>query len=346
MENDLLRVVDVNLNRAREGLRVLEDLARLQFRDAALAEKARLERHELKAITDRYYHRLLPARDVSGDFGAAYASNEHDNSRALVTANVRRVQEAARVLEETARNLLPEAVEAFKRLRYAAYELEKDFAEKMAAEAKVLRLRSLKLYVIVGTAHTTSRPVGDVARAAIEGGAGMIQLREKVLAAREFFESAQNLRDLTRSAGIPLIINDRLDIAAVVGADGVHLGQTDLPVSAARRLLGDEAIVGVSTHSVDEAVTAERQGADYIGVGPVFATPTKPNVQPVGPALLTEVLKAVRVPVVAIGGITADNVGKILATGVSTVAVISAVSGAVEVAEAARLLRRLLEGSI
>jgi thiamine-phosphate pyrophosphorylase len=346
MENDLLRVVDVNLNRAREGLRVLEDFSRFKLRDAALAEEARSARHELRAVTDRYYRRLLPARDVSGDFGAAYASNEHERPEAVVTANVRRVQEAARVLEETARNLFPEAVDVFKRLRYAAYELEQRLAAKTAAAAKVLRLRSLKLYVIVGTAHTASRPVLDVARQAIAGGAGIIQLREKSLSALDFLTSAEDLRGLTRDRGVPLIINDRLDIAVLAGADGVHLGQADLPIAAARRLLGDDAIIGVSTHSVDEAITAERQGADYIGVGPIFPTPTKPDLQPVGTALLTEVLRVVRLPVVAIGGITSHNVGRIVAAGGSNVAVVSAVSGAVQVAEAASLLRRQMEGSI
>lgn len=344
MEKELYRALDANLNRAREGLRVLEDVARFSLNDIALAARARKIRHEFLSVMDQHYPLLLAARDVGTDFGAEYAASRHQDEKALMVANVRRVQEAARVLEETARYLRPEAADSFKKLRFAAYELEQAFSIRFIRMEKVQTLEQLRLYVILGTAHTLSRPVLDVAREAIRGGAGMVQLREKDLPAREFLRLAHSLRELTRNAGIPLIINDRVDIAATTGADGVHLGQDDLPVSAARRLLGEHAIIGVSTHSIHEAVAAEQNGADYIGFGPVFPTATKPDLKAKGTALLQEVSKTVSIPVVAVGGISPENIAEIVAVGVRRVAVVSAVAGVPQVAEAARFLRKLLEG--
>lgn len=338
------RLFDANLNRACEGLRVLEDVARFVLSDAALAEKIRAARHELRRAAPNLPADLLDARDVSRDFGTAYAEASHVKTSAFVGANARRVQEAARVLEETARFLVPEAVETFKRTRFLAYELEQDLLGRFYSAEKVEILNKLRLYVIVGTSHTGSRPVCDVAREAVLGGAGLIQLREKQLPAKTFLELALLLRKVTEEMAVPLIINDRVDVAAASGAAGVHLGQNDLPVAAARRILGDRAIIGVSTHSVAEAVAAEQDGADYIGVGPVFATATKPDLEPKGLSLLTAVIQAVHVPVVAIGGITSENVASVLAAGVNRVAVVSAVAGAPDVAGSAALICKLLEG--
>ncbi|MEW6771239.1 MAG: thiamine phosphate synthase [Bacillota bacterium] len=345
-ERELYRVFDANLNRAREGLRVLEDVARFVFDDGVLAERVRAARHQLAQVANLLPgEELLTARDVTRDCGTTYAEQPHPDAGAVVAANVHRVQEALRVLEETARCLSPEAVAEFKQLRFWAYELEREFAGRAAIADKAALLRGPKLYVIVGSAHTASRPVPDVAAAAIRGGAGMIQLREKELPARAFFELAQVLRRLTGEAGVPLIINDRVDIAAAVGADGVHLGQEDLPLAAARRILGGRAIIGVSAHSVAEAVAAERDGADYVGVGPVFATPTKPELEPKGVALLNDVLNAVNLPVFAIGGITPENAAVLVTAGVNRVAVVSAVTGAPDVSGSAAVLRKMLEGS-
>ncbi|MEW6172665.1 MAG: thiamine phosphate synthase [Bacillota bacterium] len=339
------RAFDANLNRAREGLRVLEDIARFVLEDATLADRARTARHALKLPPDIEYGPILEARSVPGDFGIKYSSEYYQGQVSVVIANARRVQEAARVLEETARILNLDSVEDFKRLRYTAYDLEQDFVQKFRHVLKSSFLNNLKLYVIVGSEHTASRSVADITREAIRGGAEMVQLREKNLPSKAFLETAQALREVTRNAGIPLIINDRADIAAAAAADGVHLGQDDLPVGAARRLLGEHAVIGVSTHSLSEAVDAEKDGADYIGFGPVFATPTKPDLEPLGTERLREVLQVVRVPVVAIGGIGPDNIGKVVAAGAQRVAVVSAVTGTPDVTANARLLHRILEGS-
>ncbi|HIE13130.1 MAG TPA: thiamine phosphate synthase [Desulfotomaculum sp.] len=340
----LYRLLDANLNRACEGLRLLEDVARFVLDDAALTEKIRTARHELRDAAKELPSGLLATRDVPRDFGAAYMEAPHVKTSAFVTANARRVQEAARVLEETARYLAPAAAETFKRTRFLAYEIEKGLLQRFHLTEKVEILNKFRLYVIVGTSHTGSRPVLEVAREAIRGGAGIIQLREKQLPARGFLELALLLRKVASEAGVPLIINDRVDIAAASGADGVHLGQEDLPVSAARRILGEAAIIGVSTHSVAEAVAAEQDGADYIGVGPVFPPATKPGLEPKGLSLLTAVIEAVHLPVVAIGGIRPENLPSVLGTGVNRVAVVSAVAGAPDVAGNTALMLRILEG--
>ncbi|MEW6447138.1 MAG: thiamine phosphate synthase [Bacillota bacterium] len=338
------RLLDANLNRACEGLRVLEDTARFVLGDADLAKTIRSARHELRRAAPDLPADPLAARDVSRDFGTAYKEASYPKTGAFLRANARRVQEAARVLEETARYLAPEAAETFKRTRFLAYKLEQEFLRRFYLNQKVEILNKLRLYVIVGTSHTGRRPVPEVAREAIRGGAGLIQLREKKLPAKSFLELARLLREVTNEAGVPLIINDRVEIAAASGADGVHLGQEDLPVSEARRILGDHAIIGVSTHSVAEAVAAEQDGADYIGVGPVFATATKPGLEPKGLPLLTAVIQAVQIPVVAIGGINPENVASVVEAGANRVAVISAVAGAPDVAGSASLMLKILEG--
>lgn len=339
------RLTDANLNRAREGLRVLEDLARFVLQDSALTERIRAARHNLQQITANLLAACLTARDVNQDPGVNYPEHPHSSARGVAIANARRVQEAARVLEETARYLAPEIVTQFKHLRFLSYELEQLFAARLALEEKTSFLQKLRLYVIVGSAHTAGQPVVSVAQEAIRGGAQIIQLREKELPAKVFFETAWALREVTAKAGVPLIINDRADIAAAVGADGVHLGQEDLPIAAARRILGEQAIIGVSTHSVAEALRAEKEGADYIGFGPVFPTRTKPEYAAQGLEALQEVLAQVCLPVVAIGGITPANLPAVIKAGAKRIAVASAVASAPDVAASAALLLKMLEGS-
>ena len=160
-----------------------------------------------------------------------------------------------------------------------------------------------RLYVITGQSFLKGRRLEDVIAAAIRGGADTIQLREKDLNGRELLAAGQLLRRVTRELGARLIVNDRIDVAKAVDADGVHLGQGDLPIEVARAILGPDKIVGLSTHNVEEAVAAERAGANYIGLGPMKPTTTKLDPEPVvGPSGVREVRRHVRLPIVAIGG--------------------------------------------
>ncbi|MDR7544350.1 MAG: thiamine phosphate synthase [Armatimonadota bacterium] len=204
----------------------------------------------------------------------------------------------------------------------------------------------LSLYVITDRTLARGRPLEDIVAAAIRGGATMVQLREKEQPARQIVEMGRRLLAITRPAGVPLIVNDRVDVAMAIDADGVHVGQDDLPVADARRLMGPERIVGASAGTVGEAVAAEADGADYVGVGSVFATTTKPDAgEAIGPEAIAEIKAAVRIPIVAIGGISAANAAEVIHAGAQGVAVVSALMGADDVREAARRLAEVVRAA-
>lgn len=213
----------------------------------------------------------------------------------------------------------------------------------MTAARPADRLAAARLYVVTEAAHDASRVV-DVVRAACDGGADVVQLRRKGEEGRELLRLAERCRAVTAAAGVLFAVNDRLDVAMACGADGAHLGQDDLPLAVARSLW-PAGLVGVSTHSLEQAVAAAEEGADYIGVGPVFATPTKPGRPAVGLSLLREAAASVRLPWFAIGGIDASTVEAVLQAGARRVAVVRAVCSAPDVAAAARSLRAMVERS-
>ncbi|MCX6345774.1 MAG: thiamine phosphate synthase [Armatimonadetes bacterium] len=182
------------------------------------------------------------------------------------------------------------------------------------------------LYVITDEKLCPGRTHAEIAKAAIEGGARIIQIRDKFASDRKFYQDAMRIREITEAAGVMFFINDRIDIAAAVGADGVNVGQSDMPVEIARGLLGEKVIIGVSADCLEQAQQAQNDGADYIGFGPVFPTITKADAGPVsGLDKLRRVCHEVSLPVVAIGGIGIDNIGSVAANGAACAAVISAV---------------------
>ncbi|MFQ5886856.1 MAG: thiamine phosphate synthase [Anaerolineae bacterium] len=200
------------------------------------------------------------------------------------------------------------------------------------------------LYVITDAKLSRGRSHLEVAQAAIEGGASIIQFRDKEMTTRQLVETAGKIKELTEEAGIPLIVNDRLDVALAVDADGVHVGQDDMPAALARQLIGPHKILGVSASTVEEALQAEKDGADYVSASPVFTTPTKPDTPPpTGLEGLRAIVEAVNLPVIAIGGINEKNAAEVMEAGAQGVAVISAVVSAPDIAAAARHLRETLE---
>lgn len=176
---------------------------------------------------------------------------------------------------------------------------------------------------------------------AILGGTTLVQLREKNLSTKEFYDIAVNIKKVTDKYKVPLIINDRLDIALAVDAAGIHVGQSDMPCDIARKLVGENKIVGVSAHSVEEALKAQKDGADYLGVGAVFPTGTKKDAEDVSIETLKEIVKKVHIPVVAIGGVNQNNVDELVDTGINGIAVISAILGKRDIGKAAEDLKRL-----
>ncbi|MFN7018675.1 MAG: thiamine phosphate synthase [Fimbriimonadales bacterium] len=202
-------------------------------------------------------------------------------------------------------------------------------------------MRLSGLYVI--TEPLLRDPI-EGAQLALEGGARIIQLRDKQATTRQLVQTGLTLRELTRRYGAMLIVNDRLDVAIAIEADGVHLGQDDMPAALARRIAGEHFIIGVSAETVEEAVQAEADGASYLGVGPMFATTTKPDAgAPVGPERLRIIKQAVSIPVFGIGGITQENAGAVLAAGADGICVISAIMGAADPKEATQRLVAVLE---
>jgi len=201
-----------------------------------------------------------------------------------------------------------------------------------------------RLCLVADMEAARGKDLALIVTGAVEGGITLLQLRAKKLNSRPFLDLALKLRPLVRSAGIPLIINDRVDIALASGADGVHLGQNDMPLAAARKLLGEDAVIGISANTVEEARDAESEGADYIGLSPVYSTPSKTDTDPpiglVGVGRLTE---AVSIPGIAIGGINRANAADIFLAGAAGIAVISAIMAAEDVRQAAAELRQIAD---
>lgn len=204
-----------------------------------------------------------------------------------------------------------------------------------------------RLYFVTGEPAFEGRSLVETTRAALRGGATAVQLRDKSGDIREMLELGRALLELTRAAGVPLIVNDRADVALALGADGAHVGQDDLPALDVRRLIGPERILGVSAGTVDEARQAQADGADYVGAGDVFGTPSKPDAgPPIGLSALAEIARAVAIPVVGIGGITEANAASVTEAGAAGVAVISAITRSSNPEDAARRLRETLNVSL
>ena len=197
------------------------------------------------------------------------------------------------------------------------------------------------LYLVTDRRLSLGRSTVEVVAASVSGGVTCVQLREKHCSTREFLEEARRVRELLVGTGVPLIINDRLDVALAVAADGVHLGQNDMHISDARRLVGERLVIGISAESVADAIRAEAEGADYIGVSPVFTTPTKMDTAPpLGLEGLREIRRAVSLPLVAIGSIRHDNAAEVLRAGADGLAVVSAIVSAPCPRTAAAALRQ------
>jgi thiamine-phosphate pyrophosphorylase len=203
-------------------------------------------------------------------------------------------------------------------------------------------LSRCRLYGILDLGYVDIRDCGKMAEAMIAGGVDLIQLRAKELGSAQIAEIAADLHCLMAGRGVPLIINDHPEVARVISAEGLHLGQDDMPLAEAREVAGADCMVGKSTHSVDQAIRAFYEGADYIGFGPIFATPTKPDYPPVGLEEIQKVHDAVRIPIFCIGGIKLDNLPDVLATGARRVVIVSGLLQAHDAAEYARSAKKTL----
>jgi thiamine-phosphate pyrophosphorylase len=344
--SNVLRIIDASLNRIGEGLRVLEEYARFSLNDTALTQQLKNLRHKLVRVDARMQTQLLRGRDSQGDVGADMEVPGESKQRDIagtISANARRVQESLRVMEEIARDPdLNLETDAYKKARFDLYTVEKELLTRMLRKDKLKRLAGL--YVIIDIAFLSGRSIARVAMETIQGGAKVIQLRDKERPTRESLISAIELRDICAQHNILFIINDSLEVALASDADGLHVGQDDLPVNVARRLLPADKILGCSVRTLDEAKRAMVEGADYLGVGAIYPTATKQTEEVVGPDRLKEIRRALDLPLVAIGGINQTNLKTVMKAGADAAAVISAVMGAGDVEKATRQLVEIIGG--
>ncbi len=339
MPNQRQRIIDANLNRAGEGLHLLEEIARMMLNDATMTQQLKTIRHEIVRGDLAFNQQLVQSRDSTSDVGFDIEV-EGDKQRELptmVVANARRVQEALRILEEMAKipgTTLELDADKFKQARFALYTIEQELLSRLLRQDKSAKIAGL--YAIIDSQFLGKRPHIKVAEELIKGGANIIQLRDKFTPKAELLPIAQKLQKLCVEKGVLFIVNDHLDVALACSADGLHLGQEDLPISVVKRLLPIDMILGCSVNTVEQAKSAEADGADYVAVGSMYPTTSKEKPIVVGVGRLKQVRGAVSLPLVAIGGINKDNASEVAANGADAVAGISAILGAKDIAEAAR----------
>jgi thiamine-phosphate pyrophosphorylase len=345
MERAANRIIDANFNRAREACRVVEEYCRFVLNSSSLTERAKKLRHELTASVGRLdAGRLIAGRDTLGDVGAGTTVEKQLTRGSLAdcfTAGCKRLTEALRALAEILSIDNEPVAKEIEKLRYDAYTLEKDIVLFSDTSAKFKRIR---LYIVI----TSDLPaeVISLAYKCAAGGADCIQLRAKDIEDDRLFALAVEFVKICKDAGIVSIVNDRADIAVVAGADGVHLGQNDLPVEQARKLQLAPLIIGKSTHSLEQLNAACAECHTYVSLGPVFPTATKPAAQAVGldyVARSTRVLAGTGIGHVAIGGITPDNVEQVLNAGAASIAVCSAVTHASDPAAVCRTFKEKIK---
>jgi thiamine-phosphate pyrophosphorylase len=341
----IMRILDASLNRASEGLRVVEDYVRFVLDDAFLTGNAKAIRHDLTVAAamiptlDRH-----AARDTQLDVGTSI-STDAERSRLdtwdVCAASLKRVEQSLRSLEEYGKLLDGEFAGRMESLRYGLYTLEK--AIDLGRSSRD-RLQNVRLCVLASGCKSVvqfDRLIGEL----VDAGVGMIQLRDKHLEDRDLISRGRTLVQRARGSRTLCIINDRADIAAAVGADGVHVGQEDLSVKDARAIVGTRLLIGVSTHNIEQARAAVLDGANYLGAGPTFASRTKSFDDFAGLDYLREVSGEIRLPTFAIGGIAAENVSSVINVGIERVAVGSSIVDAADPGIAASELLIILNGT-
>ena len=327
MNKTLLRLADANINRVSEGLRVLEDVARLAFSDRLLSLTLKKMRHSLLGLAGSLpggRKALVLSRDAARDPGRTITAGAERNREGLadiIQANAKRAQEGLRVLEEFLKLPGNNSGEA-KKLRFALYDIEKKLAA-MAARSSCFS-GGCALYAILDPDLYGERRVLECA--ALLPAGTIVQLRSKDGNAGKIINLAVKLKRTLENSSCLLLINDRADIAFAAGAGGVHLGRHDLPCAKARELLGEGAVIGGTVRDPRGARKLEKEGADYAAAGPVFYSKTKmPLKSPLGLTLLKKIVRSTKLPVVGIGGINAANIASVAAAGAAGAALISGI---------------------
>lgn len=352
MKNDpteaTYRILDANANRASEGLRTLEEYTRFILEDAGTTEKLKELRHDFAAAIGRLpRHELLRARDTDGDVGTnLQAAGEYKREQLsdVIAAATSRTQQSLRALEEYGKTIDAGFAKLIEQIRYRSYTISKQLELSIVPNARKQLLAAAQLYALVSAGKSEEKFAKKV-RLLYESGVHILQLRDRDCNDRTLFQRASLAAAIAKEANALFIVNDRCDIAAASDADGVHVGQDELPAAAARKIIGADRLLGISTHDIPQVRAAIAEGADYIGCGPVFPGNTKCFSEYVGPTFLSEVhasTKSTPIPAFAIGGITLENLPEVLAAGFHRVAVTGAIRDAADPAAAARVLNETL----
>lgn len=303
MKDAYHQIIDANINRVTEGLRVIEDHTRFVARNKKLTDTLATLRKEVSKSTNIVHH--LSIRDTTQDMRAFEPPPTRKDIADLLKANFKRVEEGLRVLEEYTGNPM------FNRARYVVYELEKEIV-----------LTAFKKTIKPGVYLISDDP--KILEQGLIWGVSCIQLRDKVSLKAVILKKARLLQKKAKKAGIPFIVNDYLDIAILSDADGLHVGQDDLDIALIRKLFGPHKIIGKSTHSLAQGLKAQKEGADYVGIGPIFATPIKSDQSAIGFDYLREAKHKLTIPYVAIGDINLTTMPQIAKLRPPLVAVVRA----------------------
>lgn len=351
-DNSIFRILDAAINRAAEGLRVVEDYLRMVISDAHLSATVKQLRHDLTTATAAIDpQQRLAARDSIGDVGrttqteSEYQRGGESGSHSIVQPNLARAQQALRTIEEFSKTIDSNMAKEVEQLRYRTYTVEKAI---LTTVVSLKNLADARLYVLLdgqsnpATDKFSCEPLQSLVRKLIDGKVDIIQLRDKRLSDRQLVQAGRCIASLTRKTTTRFIMNDRTDLAMATGADGVHLGQDELQVADARRIVGANRLIGVSTHNIQQARQAVLDGANYIGVGPVFPSATKSFDSHVGLELVQEVANEIQLPAFAIGGINLDNAASVCQAGQIRIAVSHAIVGTSDPEKAAMEFRELL----
>lgn len=327
LDKKISSILDANFGRLSEGLRVLEDMSRFVLRDYEITKRLKETRHSLMQESRQFDLDFLDSRgdDLGASLFAADESKRKDFVD-LVVANAKRAEESLRVLEEYFKFLVKANWRKFQDSRFLLYGIEKEIVSKFLRKEKVKKL--FPLYVILDAKYFNKKNPAEILKRAIRGGVKAVQLRDKKGDKRKIFETALSLKKICQKSDALLLVNDYIDIALAVEADGVHLGDDDLPVAAVRKILSFDKIIGRSVHGQKEAEEAQEEGADYISMGALYPTTTKENAVLIKPSIIKEVKRKISLPLVAIGGINESNLEEAARLGVDGVAIAKAVVGA------------------
>ncbi len=306
-DNRVAQLIDANLDRAREGLRVMEDWCRFGLKRRDFSIQIKNWRQQL-GLHHHNIYRKARLTSIDPAMGIPHPLQKRRSTpESVFIANSSRVQEALRVIEEFTRITDPKLCEIATKIRYKTYEIEINVLNKTEGITKRQTLKDCSVYLITNNREDLETIVIQ----ALKAGVKIVQYREKFLSDNKRISQAKSLASICKEYNSLFIVNDRIDIALAVGADGIHLGQEDIPTTIARKLLGNEKIIGKSTHCLEEIKNAEEEGCDYIGIGPIFPSKTKSQLNPIGIDYLRKGLNETLLPAFAIGGINSSNINQL-----------------------------------